>query len=86
MKANRSVVSRLPARDAPLAWSLSSTCAIVRKPGNLSRLLRMLGIVVMIAALAPPAIAPAADAVFGENDTEVIRCLCHLRISHEGPH
>jgi arylsulfatase A-like enzyme len=67
MKANRSVVSRLPARGAPLAGSLSPTCAIVRKPGNLSRLLRMLGIVVLIAALAPPAIAPAADAARRPN-------------------
>ncbi len=36
--------------------------AIVRKPGNLSWLLRTLGIVGMVAALAAPAIASAADA------------------------
>jgi len=39
-----------------------STHAIARKPGNLSRLLRMLGIVGMVAALFAPAIASAADA------------------------
>ena len=38
------------------------TLAIVRKPGNLSRLLGMLTIVGMVAALAGPAIASAADA------------------------
>ncbi len=38
------------------------TLAIVRKPGNLSRLLGMLCIVGMVAALAAPAIASAADA------------------------
>jgi arylsulfatase A-like enzyme len=67
MKQNRSVVSRLPARAELLTSSLPSTCAMVRKPGNLSRLLRMLGIVVMIAALAPPAIAPAAEAARRPN-------------------
>jgi hypothetical protein len=55
MKENRSVVSRLLARGAPLAGSLSPACAIVRKPGNLSRSLRMLGMIVMVAALAAPA-------------------------------
>jgi arylsulfatase len=44
-----------------------ATRAIVRKLGNLSRLLRMLGIAVMIAALAPPAVAPAADAARRPN-------------------
>jgi arylsulfatase A-like enzyme len=39
-----------------------STPAIGRKPGNLSRLPRMLGIAVMAAVLAAPAIASAADA------------------------
>ena len=39
-----------------------STRAIVRETGNLSRLLRTLGIACMVAALAAPAIAPAADA------------------------
>jgi arylsulfatase len=38
------------------------TIAIVRKPGNLRRLLRMLGIVGMVAALFAPVIASAADA------------------------
>jgi arylsulfatase A-like enzyme len=35
--------------------------AIVKNAGNLSRLLRMLGVIVMVAALAAPAIASAAD-------------------------
>ena len=62
MKQNRSIVSRLLARAAPLARSISPTRAIVRKPGNLSGLLRMLGIVGMVAALSAPAIVFAADA------------------------
>jgi arylsulfatase A-like enzyme len=63
MKTHRSIVSCLLARRvATLARRLLPSLAIVRKPGNLSLLLRMLGVVVMIAVLAPPAIAPAADA------------------------
>jgi arylsulfatase len=63
MKQSRSIVSHLLARRAaPLARSLPQTRAIVRKLGNLSRLLSTLSIVVLVAALAAPAIASAADA------------------------
>ena len=62
MKENRSIVRRLLARRAAtLARMLPPPRAIVGKPGNLSRLLRMLGMIVMLAVLASPAIAPAAD-------------------------
>ena len=67
MKPNKSVASRLLARGAPLAGSLSPACAIVRKPGNLSRLLRMLGIFVMATAFTVPPIASAADATRRPN-------------------
>jgi len=63
MKPNRSIVSRLlTRRAATLARMLPPPRAIVGKPGNLSRLLRMQGMIVMLAVLASPAIAPAADA------------------------
>jgi arylsulfatase len=63
MKQSGSIVSHLLARPAaPLARSLPQTRAIVSKPGNPSRLLTTLGIVVLVAALAAPAIASAADA------------------------
>jgi len=68
MKQNRSIVSRLLARRAaPLTRSLPPPRAIVRKPGNLSRLLRMMGMIVMVAALAEPAIASATDAAGRPN-------------------
>ena len=63
MKQSRSIVSHLLARPAaPLARSLPQTRAIVSKPGNPSRLLTTLGIVVLVAALAAAGIVSAADA------------------------
>jgi len=68
MKPKRSIVSRVLARRAAtLARMLPPPLAIVGKPGNLRRSLRMLGIVVMIAALAAPSIASAADAARRPN-------------------
>jgi arylsulfatase A-like enzyme len=61
MKPNRSIVSRLLARAESLTSSLPPKQAIVRKAGNPIRLLRILGIIVMVAALAEPAIASSAD-------------------------
>ncbi|RPJ13428.1 MAG: arylsulfatase [Deltaproteobacteria bacterium] len=66
MKQDRSVISRLLAyQTAPPARSLPSTVPAVKKPVKLNRLLRALGIVVMIATLAAPAIA--ADATRRPN-------------------
>ena len=60
MNQGKEVFSHLMARRAePLARRLPPTRAIVRN--NLSRLLRTLGIVFMVAVLAVPAIASAAD-------------------------
>jgi arylsulfatase len=68
MKPDSSIVSRLLARrGAPLARSFPPTRAIVRKPGDPSRLLRMLGIVVMATALTVPPIASAADTLRKPN-------------------
>jgi len=61
MKPKRSIVSRLLAQAELLTGSLPPMRAIVREPGNLSRLLRMLGIVVMATALTVTPIASAAD-------------------------
>jgi arylsulfatase len=68
MKPNRSIVSRLLAcRAVTLARRLPSPRAIGGKAGNLSRLMRMLGMIVMVTALASPTLASAADAARRPN-------------------
>ncbi|MCK7481426.1 MAG: hypothetical protein M0C28_32790, partial [Candidatus Moduliflexus flocculans] len=60
-KKQRSIVSRLLTRwTAPLARRLPLARVLVGEPHDLSRFLRTLGIVALVAALAAPAIASAA--------------------------
>jgi len=63
MNQGKKVFRQLTARrSAPLGSRHLLTCTIVRKLGNLIRLLRTLGIVVMVTVLAAHSIASAADA------------------------
>jgi len=62
MNQGKNVFSHKMARMVqPLPGRLQPTRARVRKPGNLSRLMRTLGIIIAIAVLSVPAIAFAAD-------------------------
>jgi len=68
MKQDRRNFDRLIAyRAEPPATSFPSTLAIVREPIKENRLLKMFMIIVMVAALAAPAIASAADATRRPN-------------------